>query len=67
MAYHMKRHHKEIEIDAEDSCCEKPRSSKSTDENVKQLTLGQVTTPFTSGSVKYKQLLDATTGFVYNH
>lgn len=67
MSYHMKRHHKKIEIDAEISCSEKPGSSKSTDENVRQLTLGEVaekTAPFTPGSVKYKQLLDATTGFV---
>ena len=58
MGYHMKRHHKEI--DAEDSSSEKPGSSKSTDENVKQLTLGEVaekTAPFTPGSVKYKQSL----------
>ena len=63
MSYHMKRHHKEIEIDAEISCSEKPGSSKSTDENVRQLTLGEVaekTASFTPGSVKYKQLLDAT-------
>ena len=67
MAYHMKRHHKEIEIDDESSCSEKPGSSKSTDENVKQLTLGEVaekTVPFSPGSVKYKRLLDATTGFI---
>ena len=67
MAYHMKLHHKEIEIDDESSCSEKPGSSKSTDENVKQLTLGEVaekTVPFSPGSVKYKRLSAATTGFI---
>ena len=65
MAYHMTRHHKEIEISTEEN--EKPGLSKSTDDNVKQLTLGEVaekTAPLTQSSVRYKQLLDATTGFV---
>ena len=65
MAYHMRRHHKEVEFDTEPD--EQPGPNKSADNKVMQLTLGEVSernSPFSPGSVKYKQLLDATTGFI---